>query len=148
MSAASSRPPKVAAPLGVMMAWGGSLMVSVASAKVPVATVRAPLAVDVVRDAVAKTQGGRCCGAGPADGAIPGDAYRAAVGAASAARRGPGVGVSHLAAGLQVDHERDAAAHSPGHEQRAVGGEADAGGGRGGAPGPGEGQRAVRGGRD
>src|SRR5258708_16744620 len=109
-----------------MVAWGGSLMVSVASAKVPVARVRAALAVDVVRDAVAKTQGGQCCGAGPADGAIPGDAYPAAVGAASAARRGPGVGVSHLAAGLQVDHERDAAAHSPGHEQRAAGGEADA----------------------
>src|SRR5258707_5617890 len=142
MSAASSRPPKVVVPLGVM-AWAGSLMVSVAAGKVPVATVRVPLAVDEVRDAVAKTQGGRCCGAGHADGAIPGDAYPAAVGEGGAALRGPGVGVSHLAAGQQVDHERDAAAHGPEHEQCAVGGEADAGGGRAGAPGAVEGQGAV-----
>src|SRR5258707_13679006 len=125
MSAASSRPPKVVVPLGVM-AWAGSLMVSVAAGKVPVATVRVPLAVDEVRDAVAKTQGGRCCGAGHADGANAGDAYPVAVGEAGAAGRGPGVGVSHLAAGQQVDHERDAAAHGPG--QCAVGGGADADG--------------------
>src|SRR5260221_246588 len=145
MSAGSSRPPKVVVPLGVM-AWAGSLMVSVAAGKVPVATVRVPLAVDEVRDAVAKTQGGRCCGAGHSDGAIPGDAYPAAVGEAGAAGRGPGVGVSHLAAGQQVDHERDACAHGTGHEQCAGGGEADAGGGRARAPGGGRGPGARGGG--
>src|SRR5258707_12712610 len=126
MSAASSRPPKVVVPLGVM-AWAGSLMVSVAAGKVPVATVRVPLAVDEVRDAVAKTQGGRCCGAGPAAGAMPGDGYPAAGGEAGAAGRGPGVGVSPLAAGQQVDYEYADCAHGPGAGPCAVGGAACAG---------------------